>query len=361
MHSFLLNKEIKEETLLPCYFFHGEETFLAHEFIEQLKETLISPEVQDFSVERLSLEDQSWAEIIDLARTVPFFFSPKIIVVEAQKGKRESLSTEEQKILKHYFLSPSSKTILIIIFSGKLKKSASLLGFFSSLPSSVVLVKEMRPLKGRSLFNWMDKRFHLRGKRSTAEAKARLEELTGRDLRRLSNEIEKLVTFAGEKDVVDLDDVNQASGWVKTFFEWEIADSLEKADFEQSLVVLNNLFKEGVKPEYALGSMARFCRDILMAKLLLREKESDRKAIFKELRPHIHEKLGNFYTTKFKEFFSLVEKFSMDDMNHILDELEQVDLKIKTSSLDPQVLLESFLFDYCALRKEGKVTWKTEE
>jgi len=123
---------------------------------------------------------------------------------------------------------------------------------------------------------------------------------------------------------------------------------------------LNNLIKDGVKPEYILGSMAKFFRDIFLAKLLLKEKSLDKKAVFKELKPHIHEKFGNFYATQFREFFSLVEKFSLRDLNRVLAELEEVDLKMKTTSLTPQTLLESFLFDYCGTRKKERITWREQ-
>jgi len=361
VYSFLLNKKISEDTVVPCYFFHGEETFLAFQFINELKEALISEEVRAYNVERFNLEENSWAEVIDLARTIPFFLSPwRIIVVEVSKGKNESLSSTEQKILEEYFSSQSSRTVIVIVFSGKIRKNNSFFKFFSSLPSSVVQSKELRPLKERALYAWMDKKFSSHGKRAAPEAMRRLEELTGNDLRRINSEIEKLITYVGEKSVVELDDVNQISGWVKTFFEWEISDSLARADFEQCLIVLNNLFKEGIKPEYILGSVVRFFRDIFQAKLLVKEKNIDKKAIFKELRPQIHEKFGNFYAAKFKEFFFLVERFSTRDLNHVLTELEKIDFSIKTSAQNPKTLLESFLFDYCRLREKDRLTWKGE-
>ncbi len=357
MFSFLLNKEIKEGAVVPCYFFYGEETFLADQFVACLKEALISPELQEYVVERFNLEDSSWAEVIDVARTIPFFLSPwRIVVVEAPKGKKEDLSAQEQELLKAYFSSPPSKTVIVIIFAGRIRKDAPLIRFFWSFPPSVVFSKESKPLKERALYAWMDKKFSSQGKEVTHEAKLRLEEFAGADLRRLNNEIDKLNTYVGEKKVVDVDDVNQVSGWVKTFSEWEIAGSLEKADFKQSLIVLNNLFKEGTKPEYILGSMARFFRDIFLAKAMLKDKDTDRKAIFKELKPQIQEKFGSFYATKFKEFFSLVEKFSMSDLSHALAELEKIDLKMKTSGLSLQTMLEGFLFDYCRLRKKERIT-----
>jgi DNA polymerase III delta subunit len=350
-------KKIKEETLVPCYFFYGEETFLAWEFVTGLKDALITDEVPDYNVERFSLEDTTWAEIIDSARALTFFISPwRIIVVEVPKGKKESLSSREQTILKEYFSSPPAKTVIVIVLPGKIKKNTSIFKFLSSLSSAVVSLKELRPLKERALLAWMDEKVLSQGKTADFDAKKRLQELAGNDLRRVNNEIEKLVTFVGEKKSIEMDDVNQVSGWVKTFFDWEIADSLGKADFERSLVVLNNLFKEGVKPEYILGSIARFFRDIFLAKLSDKEKSMDKKSIFKELKPHIREKFGSFYTDKFNEFFSLVEKFSMRDLNRVLAELEDIDLKMKTTSLNPQTLLESFLYDYCGPRKKGRIT-----
>ena len=353
------DKEIREETLVPCYFFYGEENFPAYQFVDKLKEILISGEAKDYNVERFGLEDDSWAEIIDTARTIPLFLTPRrLVIVEVPQGKRETLSQQEKEILKEYFSSPSSKTVIVIILSGKLKRSTSLFKFFSSLSSSAVCLIEMKPLKYKALMTWMDRTFSSRGKTVTLEAKRRLEELAGNDLRRLNSEIEKLTIFVDEKKVVELDDVNQVSGWVRTSPEWEIADSLGKADLTQSLIVLNNLFREGIKPEYILGTMVKFFREIFLAKLMLKEKNTDKKAIFKELKPHIHEKFGNFYADKLREFFSLVERIPMKDLRHFLGELENVDLKIKTSALNPRTLMESFLFDYCDFRKKEEITWR---
>jgi hypothetical protein len=55
VRNFLLDQELKEETLLPCYFFFGEEPFLARQFIQQLREILIPPDAPDYSLERFDL------------------------------------------------------------------------------------------------------------------------------------------------------------------------------------------------------------------------------------------------------------------------------------------------------------------
>jgi DNA polymerase III delta subunit len=349
-YSFLLGAEIREDSLFPCYFLYGEETYLAHQFARQLKDALISPEAQGFNLERFNLEDSRWADIIDLARTVPFFFSPwQIVIVEVSEGCADKLTSLEENILKEYFLSPSRRTVLIVIYSGKIKKFYPLVKFFTSLPSSSVFLKNLRPLKDASLIAWIDRKLEGLGKSATPEARKRLVEIVGNDLQRLDNELEKIATYVAERRVVDLDDVNQVCDWVKTFVAWELTDCLEKADYEQTLIVLNRLFRDGVDSEYVLGIMANFFRDLLLAKLWLKENR-DKTEIFAELKPRIDKKFGNLYVTKFKELFALIEGFSEDDLSRTLEELRQIDLLIKTTDASAQVLLERFVFDYCSRR-----------
>jgi DNA polymerase-3 subunit delta len=342
--------EIKEDSLFPCYFFYGEEIYLAQQFVCRLKDTLISPEGQGFNLEKFDLENARWADIIDLARTVPFFFSPwRIVVVEVSEGRADKPTLLEQNILREYLLSPPLKTVLVVILSGKIRKFHPLVKFFSSLPSGSVFLRNLRPLKEAGLLAWIDKRLQQLGKLASPEAKRRLIEIVGNDLQRVDNELEKIVTFVAERKVIDLDDVNQVCDWVKTFVAWELADCLEKADFKQTLIVLNRFFKEGVEPEYILGVMANFFRDLLLAKLRLRENR-DKKEIFAELKPRLDPKFRSLYETKFKEIFALLDEFSDEDLSDTIGELSRVDALIKTSDVSPQVLLETFVFDYCARR-----------
>lgn len=350
---------VREDNLFPCYLFYGEEPFLARQFIERVKEILIQEDSENNSAEKFRLEEHSWFEIIDVARTVPFFTSRRLIIVEISDVKGAKLSATEEKLLTEYFQTCSTQTVMVVVFSGKVRKNSPLIKFFSSFPSSSVVLEEMRPLKARALLSWIEKQFQMYEKEPTFDAVKRLAEVAGNNLGRVHNEIEKIVIYVGEKKQIELDDINQISGWIKSFLEWEIAENLERGDYEQSLIVLDKLLnKEGIKPEYILGTFSRFFSNLLMAKLLLSEKKKERKSIFKEFKPQILEKFGDFYTRKFNEFFSLVDGLSLTDLNRFLAKLEEIDLQIKTSSLSLQTLLEGFLFEYCRFLGEDRVIWR---
>ncbi len=357
VHKLLLEDSIAEGSLLPCYFFYGEETFLANQFVNKLRATLIDPDNQDFCVEKLNLKDYSWGDVLDAARTVPFLFSSRrFIVVDLSEKKEENLTALEQTLLKEYLSSPSPQSILLIIFTGSVRRSSQIVRFFSSLPSSAVHVEEVKPLRGVALFDWVDRRFQDLGKIAPPETKKRIVEIVGNNLGRLYSEIEKIDTFVADKKVIDVDDVNEISGWFKTYAEWEMTDSLENADYEHCLRVLDNMFSEGTRPEYILGAIVRFFRNILMAKLWLKEDEKDKKEIFKEFKPQIKEKFGSFYTSKFRQFFDVIGSISQKDLTMLLSELEKIDLTFKTSGLSLQTLLEGFLFEYCRLRGRSRGT-----
>lgn len=349
--KILLEDWIDEGSLVPCYFFFGEDTFLAHQFVKKLKTALIDPDNQGFGVERLNLKDHSWRDVLDKARTMPFLFSSRrLIVVDLFGKKEENLTALETTLLKEYLSSPASHSSLVIIFTGSVRSGSPIVKFFASFPSSAVHVEEVKPLRGKALFDWIDKRFRDLDKIAPQETKKRLVEIVGNDLGRLSSEIEKIVTFVIDKKVIEVDDVNEVSGWFKSYAEWEMTDSLESADYEQCLRVLDNLFSEGTKPEYILGVIVRFFRNILLSKLWLKENKKEKKDIFKEFKPQIKEKFGSFYTTKFRQFFDMINGIDQKDLTALLGELEKIDLAYKTSSLSLQTLLEGFLLEYCRLR-----------
>jgi DNA polymerase-3 subunit delta len=222
---------------------------------------------------------------------------------------------------------------------------------FSSLPKSVVSMRELKVLKGESLFTWVDEKLAVLGKRASSESIDRLLEMTGNNLQQLDSELEKLATYVGDKKLIDVADVNLLSVGVREFEGWALSDSLELGDYEECLKIIYKRFQEGDKPELAvLYQISNHFRDLLLVKSLLREK-TDRREIFREVRPSILETYGDLYRRKFRSLFGAIERITHKDLVRWITRLEQLDLKLKTTDASPQALFESFIFDYCRPRK----------
>ena len=367
MFSLALGENLLEESLSPGYFFYGEETYPAERFVRDLQALLIPRDAGDFRPDLFYIDETNWADILDTARTMPFLFSPwRIIIVRIPEKKPDSdkggekeaklVSATEEKLLKAYFASPSSRTVMVVILPGKIKKGHPLVRVFSSLPG--IVVRELKALKAYQIRPRMEEKARSVGKALTKDAVLRLLEIVGCDLRLMDNEIEKLAVYVDDRKAIDAADVNQATGWVRGFDSYELDNALEKADLRECLIVLDNLFKAGEKPVDILREIVGFFRNILMAQTQLREKSPDKKAIFKRFFPYIQETYRNLYQEKYAGFFSLVEGIRPSDLAAIFEDLENVDVRIKSSDAEAQRLFEVFLYKYCRLRKKAGVTSK---
>ena len=367
---------LREESLLAGYLFFGEETFLAEEFIEELKRTLASSAGDEFHLTRMDLDETKWRDVIDTARTAPFLFASwRAIVVriperragsargrdkkgdaDGEEGKgTKFLSVLDQKILRDYFASPPSRTVLVVLRAGRVRKDDTVVRFFQSLPKGVFAVLEMKPLSAAALMKRAEEKANALGKTLTERARRRLFEVIGQDLRLTLNEVEKLAIYVGEKKGIEEDDVDQATAWQRSFQSYELDDALAVADFAKGAAVLNDLLAEGERPEQIVGRLAGFFRNILAAQTRLRERSRTKEEIFRDLFPYISRNFGDLYRRKFDEFFGVVEGLSAAGMNALLGKLRKVDVRLKTTDAVPKMVLEIFLREYCLARKEKTI------
>lgn len=379
MYVPLFNTDLREDNLVPCYVFYGEETFLADQFVDQIRDMLSGSSGEDLHLDRYDLEDSKWPEIIDTARTVPFLFHPwRILVVKIperragangrgwRKGSAAEdegkgarfLSQADRKIIADFLAEPTPRTVIVVIMSGKVRKNDAIVRFFSSLPKSATLVREVKPFSREAVRKWAERKVQSLGKSLTDAANARLYEIVGSDLRLLANELEKLAVYVGEKRGIDEDDVNEATAWVRSYEAYELDDALTNGDFGTGTVVLNNLFAEGERPEMIVARMTTFFRNILTAQIWLREKSRGREEIFQAFFPYIKKTHGDLYRTKSQDFFKVVEGLTPTELNTILRALQQSDIKIKTTEADEKTVLEIFLMEYCLMRRRKKSTSK---
>lgn len=365
MYSTALGKDIREDGLAPGYFFFGEESYFADLFVRELTALLAPGDAPDFRIDRYCLDETGWAEILDAARTMPFLFFPwRVIVVRAPERKPETerrgekepklASAAEEKLLKRYFDDPASRTVLVFILPGKLRKGNAAVRLFSSL--SGVVARDAKALKDWEIEKWMGEKARTLGKGLAPEASRRLFEIVGNDLRLLDNELEKLAVFAGEGKMISARSVDEVTAWVRGYDPYELDNALEEGDLRKCIFVLDGLLSAGEKPEQVLSRLAGFVRNVLAAKVQLAEKIGDRKEIFKKFYPQIQESFGGFFQRKLAAFFSIVDGLSTADVGRLLEALTEADVRIKSTDAERRTVFEAFLFEYCRIRTKGRAT-----
>ncbi len=367
---------LREETLLPGYLFYGEEEYLAEEFVEALRRVLAASSGGEFRLTRMDLDETKWRDVVDAARTAPFLFEPwraLVIRVPAKKSASDRgrdrapggggeegraskyLGATDQKILREYFADPASRTVLVVIRAGKVRKDDALVRFFASLPKAALSTTEMKRLSASALMRRADERARSLGKTLTEGARQRLFELLGQDLRLTMNEVDKLTVFVGEKKGIEEDDVNEATAGQRSFESYELDDALAAADFARGAAVIKDLLAEGERPEQILGRLAGFFRGVLVAQTWLAEKGRTKDEIFQALFPYISKNWGDLYRRKYGDFFGVVEGLTPAELNALLGKLRQADVRLKTTDADPRTVFEIFLREFVLARKERTI------
>jgi DNA polymerase III delta subunit len=368
---------LREETLLPGYFFFGEEEYLAEEFVEQLKELLTGSSGGEFHLTRMDLDEAGWPDVIDAARTAPFLFEPwRAIVVRIPEPKAGSdraqgrkagadgdegraakyLSATDQAVLRDYFADPPSRTVIVVVRAGHVRRDEALVRFFQSLPKAVFSVTEMKRLTELALKRRADERARVLGKTLTEGAKQRLFDLLGQDLRLMMNEVDKLAFFVGEKKGIEEDDVDQATAGKRSFQTYDLDDALAAADFAKCTAILGDLLADE-RTEVIVGRLGGFFRNVLAAQTWLREKSKTRDEVFQTLYPYV-QKGWSMFADKSRQFFGAVDGLSRQELNTLLLKLRALDKTLKTrgtKEAGERILLEAFVREYCLARKKQTI------
>ena len=371
--------DLREDSLLSGYVFFGEEEYLAEEFIEELERALTASAGGELHLTRMDLDESKWRDIVDTARTAPFLFEPwRAIVVRVPERKPGSdrgadrkagadgeegrgskfLSPIDQKILKAYFADPPSRTVIVVIRAGRVRRDDAFVRFFQSLPKTALSVTEMKRLAPAALMRRADEKARALGKTLTEGARKRLFDFLGQDLRLMMNEISKLAVFVGDKKGIEEADVDQATAGQRSFQAYDLDDALAAADFAKGAAVLAELYAEGERSEVIVGRLAGFFRNVLAAQTWLREKSRTKDEIFQGFFPYISKGWGDLYRGKYENFFGVVEGLDPAQLNALLTKLRRLDRTLKTTSskdAGEKILLETFLREFCLARKKRTI------
>ncbi|HOF83178.1 MAG: DNA polymerase III subunit delta [Acidobacteriota bacterium] len=335
----------RPEDVRPAYFFCGEDLYEARGFVAELRRRLAGPGEAAVEVETFILADRRWTEVLDAARNMPFFFSPwRLLIVEGKGAGQEDLSAGEAAAFRDYFASPAPQTTIIVLFEGKIRKTRPLGKSIAALPGPLARIEEIAPRKDREIKSLTAEKFESLGKQATPEAVERILDIAGGEIARIDSEVEKLAVYLGPRRTVEADDVAALCS-ARSFDNWELTAALEAGDTDKALIIIESLFENGEAPEMILAVLSGFFRTALLAKAGLREGR-DPKEVFREAKPSISERFGGFYQRMLGEYLALLGRIKDADLLRWLEELEDMDRRLKSTAAAPKEMIQAFVVGY---------------
>jgi DNA polymerase-3 subunit delta len=296
------------------YLFHGEEDYLIDEKISGLKKGIVNPSL---NVEQIEGDEDNLPKIISALQTQPFFGGDKLIIIYDidLKSKIWEPLIESLKII-----SPGVK---VVFWAAAVHRASKIYKFLDNA-GEVCEFKAFADWQQDELVRWIGGRVKLAGKEIDQSAAIELQEICGNRLRKLSSEIEKLVTYLGDRKKIGQADVEAlASAGVKNTFA--LSDALADKDLPRSLSTLEVLFRNKFQVFPLLALMASQFRTMLQIKGL---GAAGRNAGYAAQQL----KASPYFVRKCME---KAGKFSAEELKRNLNLLLETDLKLKSG--EPQL------------------------
>jgi len=225
-----IQEDIKQNSFKNIYLLYGEEVYLKLQYRDKLLKAL---GVEDDTMNYAKYEGKgiSENEIIDLAETVPFFAEHRVILLE-DTGFFKNATDK----LPDYVKELPEYLVMICVESEVDKRNR----MYKAVQKAGRVI-EFTTQKEDTLLTWIAQMLGRNGKKITKSDAQYLLTRTGTDMSNISSEVEKLICYTLEKEVVTRKDIDEIC-----------SEQIENRIFEMIRAVAERRQKEALNLYYDL-------------------------------------------------------------------------------------------------------------
>ncbi|MBN2373305.1 DNA polymerase III subunit delta [bacterium] len=330
----LLKKEqfwqrIQKKQIDPVYLIYGEEEFLVREAVERIKVAFLGPDAAKSQAHFLYSDEVSMDKLMEFALTLPFG-NPKRVISYRLLSRPKSA---DKDIVSSYLNRPVKNTILV--FTSEEADLAS--GFFKYLKEKAVVVR-FYPLFENQIPEWIRRYASQIGVEITQSAAQILADLVGSDLSLLANEIQKISLYLHPKNRIDLKDVKESVGNLRMFSIFELTKCIGQKKPGDSLLMLRRLIDAGQSHIGLIALIAKHFQRLRQVSLLIDQGKQQAEIA----------KCIGVPAFFLKDYIQQARLFNKDEIDEFLRLLLDADLKLKSSALSHDLILDAFIFRLCS-------------
>src|SRR5947209_15623446 len=245
----------------PLYLLFGPENYLRDAAVRAVADAALKgAALREFNESSFSLTSTDVQQAIAAAEQLPLM-SPRRVVQIRDFGK---LREADEEALMRYITRPAETSVVIFI-ADDLDKRRKLSKMLMDVCASV----EFAPLKDEELADWAKRRLRDLKVQTDERTLHQIVALVGRDVRTLSNELEKLATAALDTGFITMEMVDTLVGRSRELSNFELTDHLVARNRKRALQTLNRLLDDGAEPVMLIGLIASNYHRLALAKELM--------------------------------------------------------------------------------------------
>lgn len=318
-------EDIKNNQYKNMYLLYGEEAYLKNQYRQKLLSALL-PEGDTMNLHVYEDADVSVKEIIDLAETMPFFATYRIIAV-----KDSGLFKKGGEEFAEYLAGMPESTILIFTEQEVDKRSK----LFKAVKEKGRAV-EFSVQDENTLQKWILGILKKEDKKITQQTLLLLLEKTGTDMANISSELEKLVCYTMGRDVITSEDVEAVCTTRVTSRIFEMVGAVAEKNQKKALELYYDLLTLKEPPMRILFLIARQFNILLQVKELRRKGADNRQ---------IGEKVGlpPFIAGK---YVTQAAGFQQEELRRAIEECVSAEEAVKTGQINDVMSVEILIVKY---------------
>lgn len=335
-----LKAAIRAKAPERLYFFHGEETFLLHHYLEQLKKILLDELTESFNFHKLNSETFDIQSFADSVENLPmmaestFVWVDDVDIFKLPEGERNKIA----EILSDI---PDYCTVVFTHITTPWKPDKRLKKLWDAVSQHGKIV-EFAKQNQRDLIAWVTRHFAAHKKRISTDLCAYLIDITGGTMTALSGEIAKIAAYSGADEIrkTDIDAVTEP---VLDAVVFQMTDLLSQGEYGAALLKLRTLLKMQQEPLLILGAIGSHFRRLATAKILLENGKNSGELM----------RLCGLADYPARKTMSAAGRFSSRFYAKAAQLVLETDYKMKSSFDEPDRLLELLILQLAQEARNG--------
>jgi DNA polymerase-3 subunit delta len=325
-----LRKRLQQGQFDPVYFLHGEEDYLKEEIVQILEKAFINESWTTFDRLLYYGGESPIGSVIQSLLTPPIASKRKLVILK----DLQKLKDKEKEELLNYVKNPENDVCLVLIAPSVNTKEK----FYAALAKNSATTIFYKPFEW-NLPKWVRDYLSSKGYSIDREALNFILEVTQTQLGNLANELDKLLTFVGNKKTITIQDLAWISGHSKKNDIFQFTKAIGNKDVTKGFQSFENLLLWNEKPTRILAMITRHFTLLLKLKDL-QEMKAGKSEISSRL------KMSEFYL---KDYIRQSSHYSREDLVSNLAHVYRLEKRIKSGMEKGPFGFESLILQVCHL------------
>ena len=320
----VIKEHIKSKNFKPFYLLYGTEEYLKRLYKEKLRHAILTDD-NDMNYSHFEGKNSDPLKIAEIAQTLPFFSEYRLIIVE-NSGLFKAQS-EMADLLKN----TASSTIIIFI-EHEIDKRNKLFKLLRDQGT----VSEMNGLDERNLKLFIASLFDQENKKSTEATISYLIDKVGSDMNLICKEVEKLVSYVYQRDIITMEDIDAVVTTQVTGKIFQMIDAIGSKYAQKALDLYYDLLSVREKPMSILFLITRHFNILLQVKNLQALGQGSAA---------IAEKVG-IPPFSVNKYIGQTRNFSSKRLKEALEYSVDIEEQIKTGRMIEKIGVELFILTF---------------